>query len=222
MTALNFILDKKVVILSMDTLVTFNETRTPVKMTTKFLTLPNMNCIICGTGNFDAIIDWFSFVQKSIIANGIYQLNKLSEQALPNFMKNYTKDSGCTIYQFGLNEIDKDFYGYVYRSTNNFKSEQLSYGLGIKPTDAFIESNGELNLKKYTQQINERFIIKETLYDIMKKQKEYDDNLTDVNERVGIGGMVQIVTMNEDEIVVTNYKRFDDYEKQYKKILTNC
>lgn len=214
MTALNYVLTDNEVILAMDTLVTKNFDKTPYKMATKFVPIPHMNCILCGTGNFEAIVDWFSFIQKNIVGNGIYQLNKLTQQALPKFMEEHNDNFSTTIYQFGLDEVEDIFKGYAYRSTSNFQSEELKKAIGIKPSDGFMDS-GNINLSSY---ISENDTVDEILTKIMYKQKEYDENLK-VEERVGIGGIIQIVNLRKNSFSINNYKYFDDYEQTYKEIL---
>lgn len=217
MTALNFILQDDGVIISMDTLALSAGNKAPFKFVTKFFPLPHMNCIICGTGNMQAIIDWFGWVQKNIVANGIYQLNELSKKAMYDFMKDINGDNFCTIYQFGLHEIDNKFHGYAYRSKNNFQSEELEQGIGVKPTDAFKTVNGGVDLSPY---MPEGASVEEILINIMERQKEYDSCLG-IDERLGIGGIVQIVYLGRDSIAIKNYKYFDDFEATYDEILSN-
>lgn len=215
MTALNFILSDESVIISMDTLSLNALTHKPHKYVTKFLPLPHMNCVICGTGNMGAIIDWFSFVEKNIVANGIYQLNLLTQQVICDFMNEHNGENSCTIYQFGLHEIDNKFYGYAYRSTNEFNSEEINKGIGVKPPDAFINKSGELDFNDINTNNSS---IDDLLYEIMLKQKIYDDTRNE-NDRLGIGGIVQVLYLTKDNIVIKNYKYFDDYEEKHTQML---
>jgi len=217
MTALNFILQDDGVIISMDTLALSAENKAPFKFVTKFFPLPHMNCIICGTGNMQAIIDWFGWVQKNIVANGIYQLDELSKKALRDFMKNANSDNFCTIYQFGLHEIDNKFHGFAYRSTNNYESEEIKQGIGVKPADAFKTVDSGTDLSPY---MPAGASVEEFLTRIMKQQKEYD-SLLGVEERLGIGGIIQIVYLNRDSMVIKNHKYFDDFDATHEEILSN-
>lgn len=94
---IRLILHDNGVILAMDTLALSKENREPFKMVTKFFPIPHMNCLICGTGNMNAILDWFIFIEKNIIANGIYQLNKLTTECIGEFMKEHNGDNSCSI-----------------------------------------------------------------------------------------------------------------------------
>ena len=217
MTALNFILRDEGVIISMDTLALSAKNKAPFKFVTKFFSLPHMNCIICGTGNMQAIIDWFGWVQKNIVANGIYQLNELSKKSMYDFMKDINGDNFCTIYQFGLHEVDNKFHGYAYRSKSKFQSEEIKQGIGVKPPDAFMTMDGSMDLAPY---MPDGASVEDILINIMEQQKEYDSFLP-IAERLGIGGIIQIVYISKDSIIIKNYKYFDDFESTHEEILSN-
>ncbi|SCP99552.1 hypothetical protein [Anaerobium acetethylicum] len=210
MTALNFLLMEDMVSISMDTLSLSMENRMPYKFVSKFVHLPQMNCVICGTGNMLAIIHWIAYVQERMAANGIYQLNLLTSQRLKEFMKREVVNAelSTTIYQFGLSELDNNFHGYAYRSTNNFESEEIAYGIGVKPPEVFIE-NGTLNMELIGFDGNH---IEESFIRIMEKQKERDDMLP---EKVGIGGCVQLIILTRGGAITKTINVFDDFEEQY-------
>ena len=165
-----------------------------------------------------AIIDWFAWVEKNIVANGIYQLNELTQQVIKGFMDEHNGDNSCTIYQFGLHEVDKNFYGYAYRATNDFKSEEIKKGaICVKPGDAFVTQEGYVDITPYCP---EGSSIEEKLFNIMHRQKEHDDAL-DTSEQLGIGGIVQVIYLSQDSIVIKNFKHFDDFEDTFIQILNN-
>lgn len=219
LTALIYIIQDDSVVVSMDTLSLREKDKKPHKMLTKFLPLPHMNCLICGTGNAGAVIDWFAWVEKNIVANGIDILNKLTQQVIKGFMEEHNGGHLCTIYQFGLHEIDEKFYGFAYRSTNDFKCEELKKAvICVKPVDAFGSEEGYVDL---TPCCLEDSPLEEILCNIMRRQKGYDDAL-DISERLGIGGMIQVVYMSQDCIVIKNLERFEDFEETYIQILNSC
>lgn len=217
MTALDFIIQDDAVIVAMDTLSLRAVDHKPYKMVTKFLPIPHMNTLICGTGNMGAIIDWFSWVEKNVIANGIYQLDKITQQVIKKFMDEHNGDNSCTIYQFGLHELDGKYHGYAYRSANGFRSEEIQKGIGVKPPDAFLTADGTMDLSPYAP---EGATIQKMLSNIMHRQKEYDDSL-DVDDRLGIGGIIQIVILSKDKMVIENYEYFDDFESTHVEMLKN-
>lgn len=208
MTALNFLLMKDRVALSMDTLTLKKADNMPYKFVSKFIHLPQMNCIICGTGNMPAIIHWIAHVQECMQSNGIYQLNLLTSQVLNEFMRTevVTLALTTTIYQFGLSELDNNFHGYAYRSTNNFESEEIAYGIGIKPPDAFIE-NKALNMDLVDFNFDN---IENSFVRIMEKQKERDDKLVD---KLGIGGYMQMILLSHAGAITKSIKVFDDFSE---------
>jgi len=65
---------------------------------------------------------------------------------------------------------------------NNFESEEIKQGIGVKPTDAFETKNGEIDLSSY---MPEGASIEEILINIIERQKEYNSSL-DIVERLGI------------------------------------
>lgn len=166
MTALNFMLSEEVAIISMDTLSLRANDHKPYKFVSKIFPLPHMDCVICGTGNLEAIINWFSFVNKNVIANGIHQLDLLTRQSIVSFMAEHNGNNSCTIYQFGLNEIDDKFHGFAYRSSRGFSGEEIDYGLGVKPQDAFRIPDGQFDQSKISGESAE-----EILANIMHQQK---------------------------------------------------
>lgn len=215
MTALNFMLHEEGAIIAMDTLSLLARNKKSFKFVSKMFLLPHMQCVICGTGNMVAIIDWFAFVQKNILSNGIYQLNELSKEVMPQFMKEHNEDNSCTIYQFGLHELDNKFHGFAYRSTNNFQSEEIQHGFGIKPPDAFKDENDVIDFDTISSLSTRP---EEVLAAVMRIQKDYDDKL-DIDRRLGIGGKIEILYLSRDSMVMRNYDVFDDYDETYGQML---
>lgn len=133
-------------------------------------------------------------------------------------MDAHNGDNPCTIYQFGLHELNKKFHGYAYRSTNDFKSEELAQGsICVKPPDAFLTQGGNMNLTPYG---SEGSSIEEILFNITRQQKQYDDALA-ISKRLGIGGIIQVIVLSQDNIVIKNYKHFDDLGDTHIQILNN-
>lgn len=87
---------------------------------------------------------------------------------------------------------------------------KIKQGIAVKPPDAFEADNGRIDIEPYL--INND--VNKTLSTIMHKQKEHDENL-DKKQRLGIGGIIQIVYMSKDSLQISNYEYFDDYEDIY-------
>ncbi|NLD46453.1 MAG: hypothetical protein GX660_04540 [Clostridiaceae bacterium] len=219
MSALIYILEENQVIIAMDTLSSINTEAglKPYKFLTKIFPLMHMNCVLCGTGNFEPILKWFEHIESGIVAYGIIQLNKITELSIKAFMeKENQTNASTTLYQFGLSELDGKFYGYAYRSTNNYSSEKLLYSVGVKPQDAF-NTNEELS------QLIEGCIDQDVLAALMLKLKEYDDNLGNTNpKKVGIGGQMEICLLQKNSIQLLRQDIFPDCEAVYTEILDGC
>lgn len=221
MSALNFITDPNFIIVTTDTLSLSYKTKKAYKFLDKAFLFPQMNCIISGTGNFKAILYWVNFIREYTYANGIYQLDLIAQQALQEQMQGQKLDDTitATIYQFGLSEIDNNFHSYAYRSTNNFISEPLEYGLGLKPQDAFdtkekindVFSNFDSSSIEATEQ---------SLINIMLQQKAYDDELPS-DERLGIGGRIQYLLLTREACISKAIFTFEDFEEDLKTIAEN-
>jgi len=54
----------------------------------------------------------------------------------------------------------------------------------------------------------------------MHKQKEHDE-CQPLMERVGIGGIIQILSMDKQGYTLLNYQKFDDYEELHGQMLDN-
>ena len=213
MTAFNCLLDKNFAIISMDTLASDSISKEPLKFVSKIHFISHINCIICGTGSLDVIYFWINWVNKHNVMN-INDLNHLAENDMPNILYRY-KDK-TTIYQFGFDEESNELLGFAYRNEKNYKSEKMKYSFCYKPTEMdnmnpeSIISGLEDNIKNNT--------IEEFLFNLMKKQKEYDDKLPK-NKKVGIGGICQILILQHNGFNLINYKKFDDYDKVKDKFV---
>ena len=62
--------------------------------------------------------------------------------------------------------------------------------------------------------------IEEILFNITRQQKQYDDALA-ISKRLGIGGIIQVIVLSQDNIVIKNYKHFDDLGDTHIQILNN-
>ncbi|AYB37576.1 hypothetical protein [Brevibacillus laterosporus] len=207
MTAFNFIYDEKRIIVCMDTL-SLNENRRPFKFVSKIFLIPHLRSVICGTGNLDLIMDWVNQVQRNIIATDISFLSTITTENLIRLYQKYDYAIGSsTIYQFGYSQIEKKFKGYAYRSTSGFQKEEFPYCSAIKPNTQF-EIYDEIQVNG----LDDAFI------KLMKQQKEEDDCKHD---RVGIGGEIHRIFMNEKTCQLDIIYRFSDYEQCYDEMLEN-
>jgi len=195
MSILNFLYTDEYVIAMADTLAS-TAGGIPHMFVTKIFALPHINTIICGTGNYNTVLAWCNFIQTSVIANNVDDLDQISPENIRNIYNKITGDNliSTTIYHFGFIEKEGKYLGYAYRSKNNFVSEKLEKGFGIKPPD---EIDIEKILSVYDGDRNKVFV------EICKKQKEVDDNRSK-DERLGIGGSVYLYKMQGKNITINH------------------
>ena len=191
----------------MDTLASDSISKKPLKFVSKIHSIPHINCIICGTGSLNAIYSWITWVNQHNIMS-INDLNHLAENDMPNILYRY-KDK-TTIYMFGFDEKSNELLGFAYRSEKHYKSEKMKYSFCYKPTEMY-STNSESIMTELENNIKNN-TIEEFLFNLMKKQKEYDDKLP-TNKKVGIGGICQILILQHDGFNLINYKKFNDYNK---------
>lgn len=208
MTALNFMLDQKAICIAMDTLGTNAETGKPSFYTSKIFPLLHLNGVICGTGLGSFVHDWFVYVNTAIIARDMEHLNQFVTEPLRKLAEGHhiNNDSSVTIYHFGYSENHQCFRGYAYRSSNNYESEELIYGFGIKPEISY-EIPPPINLP-------------EDFIKIVIQQKIEDEKLP-FEKKVGIGGEVHFLYMTPGKIIMTRCHKFDDYLSMYEEMCKN-
>lgn len=200
MTAINFMFDADTVVIAMDTL-SISEDRTPFKFVSKIFPLPHLRSVMCGTGNLDLILEWYTTIQKNVISYDIDIFSQLTSATLKKLNAKHPPEATTTIYQFGYSHKQKSFRGFVYRSTNEFASEEYEYCTAHKPQvdfDFFREAENH--------GLDEAFIKLITL------QKLEDDASID---RVGIGGEIHKFIMTRDSYHLDTIHRFPDHEEQY-------
>jgi hypothetical protein len=207
-TSLNFMLDKAVVFITMDTLGTSPVTKKPRMYSTKFYVLQHLYGVMCGTGDHQLVQDWFCRIQTSMIARDIPHLDLYTPQQLRNLAKQYDQASGTTtIYQFGFSLDEGIYKGFAYRSINDFVSEPLPYRIAIKPYVPVKEDEFEHG------EIHDAF------RDLTIRQKIADDALP-VAERLGIGGEIHFAYLCDKSVQVGTLYRFADYDSNYAAMLS--
>ncbi|MCK4329068.1 hypothetical protein KAX02_04430 [candidate division WOR-3 bacterium] len=208
MSILNYMLDPSSVAIITDTLASTSNGK-PFKYITKLFLLPHIKTIVVGTGCIDLLINWYVKIQKDVIVKNIKSLDEITTNCLNDLYKNIEIDS--SVYHFGYdNDIDK-YIGFAYRSKNLFKSENLIYGVGVKP------GNGVEELIKNIKNTKDPF---EELLNITKKQKEIDDNKNH-KDRAGIGGSIILCIMDKLKYYIDELFVFDDFQDNYIKMLKN-
>jgi len=202
MTALNFLIQKNQIYIVMDTLAISGDDKTPYMFKTKFLALPHINTVICGTGNGPFVENWFAMAQHRMVVKDLDNLDFHTTTALLEIKKEYEDldKNSVTLYHFGYSRDRERYLCYVYRSTNDFESEEILDGFGIKP-QIDVNLNGERKLP-------EKFI------EIVKQQRVVD-NSSPIASKVGIGGDVIFIHLQNNSITILPCYRFDDYNDNF-------
>ncbi|WP_374691241.1 hypothetical protein [Accumulibacter sp.] len=201
MTALVFALQPEQVCLAMDTLVIGADDRMPMSFQRKFLSVPESDLVVAGTGHAGFINGWFQHLQANLHGATIDDLN---EETPRIFRASVSAEGGlsgltATIYHFGYSVRECRYAGYAYRSEHGFCSDRLQYVLGYKPVVSVTPIDGI------------RF--PDFLIDIILEQQR-QDRLLPITERVGIGGEIEFVVMSNRSIHVETAHRFSSYEAE--------
>ena len=135
MTALNFLVQEDQICFAIDTLSISADDRLPSGYLTKFIFLPHLSTVVTGTGHGTFINEWMNFVRGKIIAKDIDHLNEYVPQALNEIAEQFPElgDITATVYHFGFSIRRNIYTGYAYRSVNEWRSEELKPGTGLKP-----------------------------------------------------------------------------------------
>jgi len=211
-SSLIFYTDENQALVATDTLATSNKIPgAPFKFTTKAFIIPHLKMIIAGTGQGGFLGKWFIEVNDRMIVKDIDALDYHAPRNLAAHWNNWIKkfslpnDATSTVYHFGFSEKSQLIHSYVYRSTSNFKSELLPYGLGGKPE--YIAPPIPFDLPKDFKAM-------------MNSQRELQLSETKEN-RVYIGGEIQVIHLTKDGFSSYSLCKFDDYNSDESEIYNN-
>lgn len=214
MTALIYIYKNDRVCLAMDSLALDGD-KHPLKYVSKFILLPHLQCLICGTGRLDLVIKWFEFVQNSVVFKNVVDLNRHVQGHLKKISDelNIPTIKSSTIYHFGVDKLNNEIIGYAYRSENSYESEELIHSIGIKPNYEDIAHRAIALLKQEG--------IIPGIIAIIALLKEIDEKL-ELEQKIGIGGEIHLVVLDRNgKYSVETIYQFSDYEQVFSKMLEN-
>lgn len=199
MTALAFALQPEQVCLAMDTLVIDAYDRMPLSFQRKFMSIPESDLVVAGTGHAGFIYGWFQYIEANLRGATIDEL----DAAVPSICRASVNVEGglsgftATIYHFGYSAKEGRYAGYAYRSVNNFCSDRLQYALGYKPI-VTVAPNDDIHFPDF-------------LVDIILEQQR-QDALLPISERLGIGGEIECVVLSDRTIHIETVHRFSSFE----------
>ena len=224
MTALNAMITKDTIVISMDMLVSkLNSVGELVQayFTQEFEYMSFATSDICGSGNYN-IIKKAIESSRSILAKDVDTFTTFTSEFLITLNKSkykITDTNTTTVYIFGFDE-DGNTRGYALRSTSDFLPDLIAGSdnpsMILKPdlssVPGFSEDMGLV--------LNETDDIKKFIQ-MMRVEKKYDDQLT--TGKVGIGGenILLIIGDNANTAAIQKIDVFDDYDEQYEYALEN-
>lgn len=183
MTSLLFYTDANEIIVATDTHLHYPD-GSPPGYVSKALAFPHLRMIVAGTGSGLLYNRWIGLVNHQGTFLDVDAINEHAPHELQtlwgelNAQVEAIQDQTATIYHFGFSDGFGVVHGFAYRSVNNFRSERLQYGLGVKPE---LASYAGLELQTFPS------CAPEIMRAQIKQESEKPSN------RVYIGGSVQVV-----------------------------
>lgn len=210
MSSLIFYTDDEQIVVATDTLAVKSD-GSSMMYCSKAIYLPHIRTIIAGTGMGIFSGDWAMEVNNKMVLSGILNLDFHTPSALREKWKQFQNDYNLpnsmttTVYHFGISEEDNSIAAFAYRSANNFISEPLPRGFGLKPECSIPEGNNFIEL----------------IPQMMEEQRALQIK-ANPSERIYIGGEAigMHLTKNGGCNIFPIFK-FSDYENHLMEIITN-
>lgn len=224
MTALNALVSKDDITISMDTLVsgrTKEGALTPLYFTQKFHILPSAQSVIAGTGMFDILREAIGLSQKLLVRDVSTLAELISDYLGTRDNSALLPDKGtATIYIFGF-DMDQHTHAYALRSGENFNIDEIANYQNPKYILKPQQSEEKMRvLTEYTQ--NDNLSLELQFKKIMEQQKKWDDELDASDKcKVNIGGENVLISMVSgfQQAAILKIDKFSDYDEQYKYCL---
>lgn len=204
MSSLIFATDETQIVVATDTLAVTPDGE-PFLFASKATHIPHIRTIIAGTGFGGFANEWALVVSTRMIVKGIMNLDFHTPAGLREIWSRASVPDGITttVYQFGISEEDDSVVSFAYRSINDFESEQLQHGIGVKPECTVPEGD----------------LIK-ALPQMMAEQRQIQE-LQPKKSRLYIGGEIQVLYLTADGCHSFKAGKFADFEVHEQAILEN-
>ncbi len=210
MSSLIFYIDPEQVVVATDTLaVKPGSDGAPMIFCSKAIYLLHLKTIIAGTGLGNFASDWCMQVNRMVLS-GIENLDFHTPGALRGRWKQFRAecslpaDLTTTVYYFGFSEESGTVHAYAYRSTNDFRSERLGYGFGLKP-----------ECTPPTESISP-----EALQRMMREQRTREA-AKPASERLYIGGEGIAIHLTKANCTTSTVFQFEDFPAQLEEAFRN-
>ncbi len=208
MSSLIFYTQPDAVVVATDTLAVSSD-GSPFCFCTKAGYIPHLRTIIAGTGAGGFSSQWLLHASTRMVVRGICNLDFHTPKGLRELWDAYKKeysltdDSTTTVYQFGFSEESGEVVSFAYRSTNNFQSEPLQFGTGVKPACTVLEGN-----------------LLDIIPDMMVEQRKNEAEKPH-GEKVYIGGEIIALVLTKDGCNHLKIGEFEDFSTDEKSVFEN-
>jgi hypothetical protein len=210
MSSLIFFSDENQAIVATDTLATKPEGN-PLLFCSKAIHLPHLHTVIAGTGQGGFPAQWTMQVNDRMVLKGIDNLDFHTQEGLRDLWEKYSSvhqmpaGSTTTVYQFGYCQETDKMLTFAYRSINDFESELMPYGLCAKPECSSPEGDCE---------------IPKVFIEMMNEQREIQ-SVKSVEERIHIGGVINVLHLTKTGCSSYQLHQFSDYEKHKNQLFAD-
>ncbi|KNC65635.1 hypothetical protein [Pseudoalteromonas ardens] len=208
MSSLIFATDEEQILVATDTLSVTPEGE-PFSFVSKAVHIPHLRTIVAGTGAGGFANRWALTASTQMIVKGIMNLDYHTPAGLRELWSDYKKeyslsnDFTTTVYQFGLSEENGKVVSFAYRSTNDFVSEPIGYGTGVKPECSTPDGN-----------------LIEALPKMMEEQRAIQNQIPP-ESRIYIGGEIQALYLTSQGCNSFLVSRFTDFLENENAIFKN-
>jgi len=211
MSSLIFHTEESQVLVATDTLATSPDGR-PFKFTTKAFIVPHLRMIMAGTGAGGFLGRWFVHVNDRMIVQDIDNLDYHTPRSLASDWAEFKQglsdpnsNPTTTVYHFGFSKQTKVIHSFAYRSTNKFQSERLEQNvLGVKPECTPPDD----------------YRLPRDVRNMMEEQRTVQKSQP-IDQRVYIGGEIQVHHLSKDGFHIYTLDRFEDYDSDENAIYEN-
>ena len=207
MSSLIFELSPDSINVATDTLATLPSGE-PAFFSTKAIYIPHLRMIVAGTGVAGVMGQWVQQMNDHMMLSGILNVAHHAPENLRKIWANIKTKNGLlegqssTIYHLGISEENETF-GFMSRSNNDFLTEQMEHGWGVKPECELPKE--ETNLARGIQKM-------------MAQQRKTQD-AKPKSERIYIGGECMIWHLTRDKCVSFKAFEFPDHKDQRAQVL---
>ena len=212
-TALNAVVRPDLITVVTDTLAVDLHARTPTKFSSKVLLLPHLQGVVCGTGSFNLLMDWFRIVEQQIVARdlphaGRYAPPLLRQLASALVSTHKTPDAGMgVVYHFGVCSRTNSCRAFGFDSERAFEPREYTDCLILRPAFDSLPPppTGDEDARHW-------FI---RMVDAQRALAVGNET----TRTYGIGGELHLTTIGKHGLSVQTIHRFDDYESDYAAML---